>query len=111
MEKVDYSIENINKKINKYLNNNDLIDTYYYVKKLYNKEQLDFVLETCLILTTVYADIETLKASLIYKLLTYKLIQEKDLEEKFSIEIIKLAKGAYKLDKIIYSTENEYLIE
>ena len=112
MKKENYSIKNINDNIKKYLNiENALLDTYKYIEKLYSKEELDYVLETCYILTTLYADIETLKASLIYKLLTEKIIKDKELENKFDFEVIKLSKGAYKLDKIIYSTENEYLIE
>ena len=31
--------------------------------------------------------------------------------EEFPVEIVRIVTGAYKLDKIIYSTENEYLIE
>ena len=33
------------------------------------------------------------------------------MKESFSSEVVKITNGAYKLDKIIYSTENEYLIE
>ena len=103
MKKENYSIKNINDNIKKYLNiENALLDTYKYIEKLYSKEELDYVLETCYILTTLYADIETLKASLIYKLLTEKIIKDKELENKFDFEVIKLSKGAYKLDKIIY---------
>lgn len=67
--------------------------------------------ETGYILTTVYSDIETIQASFLYKLLTLEKIEEKTLKEKFGLEITKLASGAFKLDKIIYSTENDYLIE
>ena len=112
MKKINYDIKTINDNVKKYLDINDeLLNTYKYVENLYNKEKLNFILETCYILTTMYADIETLKASLIYKLLTENIKTYKDLENDFDSEVTKLAKGAYKLDKIIYSTENEYLIE
>ena len=112
MKKNNYDIKTINDNVKKYLDINDeLLNTYKFIENLYNKDDLDFILETCYILTTMYADIETLKASLVYKLLTKKIKTSKDLENDFDSEVIKLAKGAYKLDKIIYSTENEYLIE
>ena len=113
MEKINYKIEDIVKNTKKYFQSGEqeLLDTYNYIKPFYSKELFDYVLETCSILTTVYADIETLKASLIYKLLTENLVKEKELTEKFDLQVLKLAKGASRLDKIIYSTENEYLIE
>ncbi len=111
MKKNKYTIDDIVSNLNKYLDKevDNLYSTYNYIKVFYNEEILNFVLETCYILTTVYADIETINASLIYKLLKTDI--EKDLINKFDETVIKIAKGAYKLDKIIYSTENEYLIE
>ena len=104
-------IDQIEKNASKYLEEkvNDLIDTIEFIKDKYEEEILTEVLETTLILTTLYADIETLTASLIYKLFSNKTNLE--LEKKYPREIINLAKGASKLDKIVYSTENEYLIE
>lgn len=113
MKNIKYTLEDIIKKINKYLNieENKIIDTYDYIKQFLSDDILDEVLETVDVLTTVYSDIETITAGFIYKLLTYEKVSENDLEKKFNREITKLATGAYKLDKIIYSTENEYLIE
>ena len=111
MERKKYTIEDISCSLKKYLDKevDNLYNTYDYIKVYYNEEILNFVLETCYILTTVYADIETINACLIYKLMKTNI--EKELINKFDDIIIKLAKGAYRLDKIIYSTENEYLIE
>lgn len=113
MKKENFTIEDIIKNIKKYLeiDENSLLNTYNYIKNIYDEDLLKEVLETVSILTSVYADIETINASLIYKLLTNHLVSEKELSSKFDKEIIKLSKGACKLDKIIYSTENEYLIE
>ena len=110
MEKIKYTIEDIQNNLTKYLENEikEINNTYQIIENMYEKKELDYVLETCYILTTLYADIETLKASLIYKIIKNK---ETELLNKFDKQVIKLAKGAYKLDKIIYSTENEYLIE
>ena len=113
MEKNKYKIEDIILNIKKYLeiDENIILNTYNYIEKLYNEEDFSEILETTYILTTLYADIETILASLIYKLLTNNLVNDKELENIYSKEIINIIKGAYKLDKIIYSTENEYLIE
>ena len=113
MEKINYKIEDVVSSMQKYLDfkEQDIYDTYSYITSYFNEEQIKEVLEIAMILTTVYADIETIISSLIFKLYVYELVSEKELEKKYSKEIIKIAKGAYKLDKIIYSTENEYLIE
>lgn len=112
MEENTYTIENLILNINKYLEKADtslVLKAYNYLSNytLDTKE----ILETSIILTTVYADIETITASLLYKLLTEGKVIEKDLLEEFPVEIVRIVTGAYKLDKIIYSTENEYLIE
>ena len=107
--KIKKVISNIKKYYN--LNENIIMEVYDYIKEKYDDETINETLETSEILTTLYADVETIIASLIYKLITKNIINEKELMNKYSIEIIKLAKGASKLDKIIYSTENEYLIE
>ncbi len=111
-EKENYTIENLVLNINKYLENIDtslVIKAYNYLVD-YIKD-IDEIMETAFILTTVYADIETITASLLYKLLTNDKVSEKDLLNEFSSSVVRIVTGAYKLDKIIYSTENEYLIE
>ena len=107
--KINEIIENIKKYYD--LDVNKLKDIYEYLSNIYDEETLDEVLETCLILTTLYADMETIIACAIYRLIINNLVSESELADKFSKEVIKLAKGVVKLDKIIYSTENEYLIE
>ena len=100
-------------EIKKYLNvdTSIVLEAYNFILEFLPEETIKEVLETSKILTTVYADIETITASLLYKLLTYEKVNEKELSNRFDASIIKIAKGAFKLDKIIYSTENEYLIE
>ena len=113
MKRIKYNIDIILENINNYLKEDTSLvkDTYLFVKNYLPEEILDEVMETAGILTTVYSDIETIVASFLYKLLTLELINKNELKEKFSDEIIRITNGAYKLDKIIYSTENEYLIE
>ncbi len=112
MEENTYAIENLILNINKYLEKADtslVLKAYNYLSNYITDTKE--ILETSIILTTVYADIETITASLLYKLLTEGKVIEKDLLEEFPVEIVRIVTGAYKLDKIIYSTENEYLIE
>lgn len=113
MEKIKYTIDEIIKQIKKYLDFDEVIlyDTFDFIKDYFDDNILDDLLEISYILTTVYADIETILASFLYKLLSIDKSLESVIESKYSLEIFKIVKGTYKLDKIIYSTENEYLIE
>ena len=109
MEKIKEIINNIKKYIS--IDEKEILETYDFIKDKYSYDNLNNVLETTLILTSIYADEETIIASLLYKLLIDNLVNNDSLAKKYKKEIIKLAVGASKLDKIIYSTENEYLIE
>ncbi len=113
MDLEEYKIEDLIDKINKYLKEDTgiILKAYNFISNYFDHDELNLIMETAFILTTVYADIETITASLLYKLLTYEKVSDKELSEEFPKEIIKIVAGAYKLDKIIYSTENEYLIE
>ena len=107
------TIEDVIKNIKRYLDidENIVIDTYNYIKNYLNDDLVLEILETVDVLTSVYSDIETILASFLYKLLTLSKVSEANIQEKYGEEIKRIASGAYKLDKIIYSTENEYLIE
>ncbi len=113
MDLDEFKIENLIDKIKQYYKEDtDIIyDAYNYITNYFNQDELKLVMETSFILTSVYADVETITASLLYKLLTLDKVSDKELSERFPKEIIRIVVGAYKLDKIIYSTENEYLIE
>ncbi len=113
MEKDKNNLDNLIKEIKKYIKNVDpvLVEEAYAFASNYLQEELEEIFETAIILTSVYADIETIAASFLYKLLTYNKVSDKELAKHFKDEVIRIVNGAYKLDKIIYSTENEYLIE
>ena len=112
MEKEEHTISKLIKKVEYLGEDTSLITSAYnYILDYLNKKEVEKIMETCFVLTTVYADIETITACLLYKLLTYEKVSDKELSEKFPSSIIRIANGSYKLDKIIYSTENEYLIE
>ncbi len=108
-----YTIDSLINNIKKYLDKDTSLveDAYKFSLKYFDDIEIKEILETANILTIVYADIETITASLLYKLLSKDKEIEKELNKNFPNEIIRIVNGAYKLDKIIYSTENEYLVE
>lgn len=63
------------------------------------------------ILTTVYADYETISAGFLHDVLEDCDCTVEEMEEKFGKNITKLVQGVTKLSKIHFSTENEYLID
>jgi len=68
-------------------------------------------LNVALILTTIYADYETISAGLMHDVLEDCDCTPEEMEEEFGPEITKLVKGVTKLSNINFSTENEYLID
>ena len=109
--KNDYNIEDIIEICQTYLKDDLSIikEAYLYAKDYLEESELQNLLNISYVLTTVLADTETMASVFIFKL--FKLVERKALEEKFSIPIVNLAFGIYKLDKIEVSTENDYLIE
>lgn len=111
--KKKYNIENIIENINKYIKQDTkkVLEAYLYILNFLEEDKILEILETVSILTTLYADLETIEASILYKLLMDNKELEQEINDKFKKEVLKIATGANKLDKIIYSTENDYLIE
>ncbi len=68
-------------------------------------------LNVAMILTTIYADYETISAGLLHDVLEDCDCTPEEMEEKFGPTITKLVQGVTKLSKIHFSTENEYLID
>ena len=68
-------------------------------------------LNVALILTTIYADYETISAGLMHDVLEDCDCTPEEMEEEFGSQITKLVKGVTKLSNINFSTENEYLID
>ena len=92
MDLNELKIENLIDKINQYLKEDTSIieESYNYITNYFNQDELKLVMETAFILTSVYADVETITASLLYKLLTLELVSDKELSEKFPKEIIRI---------------------
>ena len=111
--KNDYSIKDIIKIASDYLKADTTLinDTYNYILDYLDKDEQQSILNVAYILTTVYADQETISASFLYYLFIHDKVSRKDLENVFDFNLVKLAYGIYKLNKISLSTENDYLVE
>ena len=112
--KNDYTISDILNIVKDYLKDKDLSiieKSYNYAISFLTKYEIKDILNIASILTTVYADPETIAASFLYKLFIDERVSRNKLEEDFEFSIIKLAYGIYKLDKITLSTDNDYLVE
>ena len=68
-------------------------------------------MNVALILTTIYADYETISAGLIHDVLEDCDCTTEEMEEAFGPTITRLVQGVTKLSKIHFSTENDYLID
>lgn len=66
---------------------------------------------TAIILTTVYADADTLCAGLLHDVIEDCDVTKKELEETFNKDIARLVDGVSKISKMHFSTENEALVE
>ena len=68
-------------------------------------------MNVALILTSIYADYETISAGFLHDVLEDCDCTPEEMEAEFGSTITKLVQGVTKLSKIHFSTENEYLIE
>jgi GTP pyrophosphokinase len=68
-------------------------------------------MNVALILTTIYADYETISAGLLHDVLEDCDCTPEEMEKEFGPTITKLVKGVTKLSNINFSTENDYLID
>lgn len=66
---------------------------------------------TAIILTTVYADADTLCAGLLHDVIEDCDVTKKELEETFNKDVARLVDGVSKISKMHFSTENEALVE
>ena len=118
----DVKIEDVLEKVRSYIEDEEQIQViqkaYEFAnnkhKGQYRKSGEAFIchpLNVALILTTIYADYETISAGLLHDVLEDCDCTPEEMEEVFGPEITKLVKGVTKLSNINFSTENEYLID
>ena len=113
-----YTIDDLISKANNYINDELIKKAYYYANDAHMGQTrksggpyINHPLATAIILTTVYADCETICAGLLHDVLEDTLVTKNELEEEFGIEITNLVYGVTKISKIHFSTENEALVE
>jgi len=120
--KDDITIEEILEKVRAYIEDEEQIKViekaYLFAKKKhegqYRKSGEAYIyhpMNVALILTTIYADYETISAGFLHDVLEDCDCTPEEMEEEFGPTITKLVKGVTKLSKINFSTENDYLID
>ena len=120
-EKDEITIDSLIDKLS-YLKNKDEIENikkaYYFAKNCHEgqyrksgEEQITHPLCVAVILTTIFADAETIVAALLHEVISKANCSREIIEQEFGRDVYNLVNGVNKLSKINFSTENEYLID
>ncbi len=118
----DIKLEDIMEKVHNYIEDEEQIriieKAYHFAFSKHNGQfrksgeaYIYHPMNVALILTTIYADYETISAGLLHDVLEDCDCTPEEMEEEFGPVITKLVKGVTKLSNINFSTENEYLID
>ena len=118
----NYTIEELIEKTRNYISDDKCIElivkAYDYAKDKHEGQTrksggpyINHPLGTAVILTSVYADCETICAGLLHDVLEDTPTTRAELENVFGREITNLVYGVTKISKINFSTENEALVE
>ena len=116
------TIEDLIEKASTYISNKEDLEKirkgYEYASKCHmgqlrmtKEPYIIHPLNTAIILTSVYADTDTIIAGLLHDTIEDCGISEDDIEKSFGPVVAKLVYGVSKLGRINFSTENEYLID
>ncbi len=118
----DITFEDIMAKVEKYISDAHELETikkaYLFAKSKHEGQfrksgepYIKHPMNVAFILTTIYADYETISAGFLHDVLEDCDVTAEEMEEEFGSNITKLVKGVTKLSKINFSTENDYLID
>ena len=118
----DVTLDTILEKVRTYIDDEEQIKVIEHAYKFANKKHegqfrksgeayIQHPMNVALILTSVYADYETISAGLLHDVLEDCDCTFDEMEEEFGHEITKLVQGVTKLSNINFSTENDYLID
>ena len=121
-KKQNYTIDDLIEKVSTYIKDKSEIERikkgYMYAKEChegqYRKTGDPYIthpLNTAIILTTVYADSDTIIAGLLHDTIEDCGITYEEIEKEFGTSTAKLVYGVSKLGRINFSTENDYLID
>lgn len=117
-----YSIDDLMDQVRTYINAPEDLElikkAYLFAKEKHEgqyrvsgEEYINHPLATAIILTSVYADTQTLCAGLMHDVLEDTDTTKQDIENEFGKEIASLVYGVSKISRIHFSTENDALIE
>ena len=120
--KDELTLEDIMNSVRTYIEDEEQIavieKAYYFAKEKHEGQfrksgeaYIYHPMNVALILTSIYADFETIYAGLIHDVLEDCDCTAEEMEEAFGATITKLVQGVTKLSKIHFSTENDYLID
>ena len=120
-DKDNVTIEDLLNKLS-YINDKkqieDINKAYLFAKKKHagqfrksGEEYIIHPLNVGIILTTIYADSETIEAALLHDVLEDTDCTQEEMNELFGSNVTKLVLGVTKLSKIHFSTENDYLVD
>lgn len=118
----DITFLEIQDKVRSYIENEEQLEViekaYLFAKEKHDGQfrksgepYIIHPMNVALILTTIYADYETISAGFLHDVLEDCDCTSEEMEEVFGRNITKLVQGVTKLSKIHFSTENEYLID
>ncbi len=116
----NYTYEEVMEKIQTYITEEEdqkKFEKAYQLSEVYYAENfrisgarlIDHALSVCYILTSVYADIDTLCAGILHEVDLSE--WEEEIKKELGPEVVKLIAGVSKISKLHFSTENDYLIE
>ena len=117
-----YTIDDLVEKASSYINKEEELqkirDAFEYCKEKHagqfrqsGEPYYYHPLSTAVILTTVYADCDTICAGLLHDVIEDCGVTKQELEELYGSTVANLVYGVTKISKIHFSTENEALIE
>ena len=118
----DTKLDDIIREVRKYIDDEEQVKViekaYHFAFNKHNGQYrksgeayICHPINVALILTTIYADYETISAGLLHDVLEDCDCTPEEMENEFGPVITKLVKGVTKLSNINFSTENEYLID
>jgi len=120
--KQNYKIEDVIEKAREYIDHNEdlsiinkaytfALERHMGQMRVSGEEYITHSLATAMILTSVFADKETICAGLLHDVLEDTETTRQELEELFGKDIANLVYGVSKISRIHFSTENEALVE
>ncbi len=121
-DKKPITIEDLLSKTDTYIKDKKereaIIKAYQYAEEIHRGEvrksgepSIIHPLNVAMILTSVYADYESIETALLHDAFEKEEIQKEEFKKEFGEDVYTLLKGVQKLCQLHFSTENEYLID